>query len=391
MLDIWPALPIQIDYYHSWGEWEMMLKNMIAALEHPDRVRHISTRNLRGIWEALTGAMQVPFPELTYLQLWSDYPFVTVLPAGSTPHLRTLKLHHVPFPVVRDLLLSAGDLVDLSLCKVPCSGYGSTESMVACLSSLKRLESLQLETSEYPNQPSPPPQARAVLPALAKFSFQGVNKYLEDFTARIETPVLSQLYVSMSLVRHHVFDIPHLRQFIRRARGLEPFRAARVLFESADSWSILLEFPPHGSTLQIERTDLSRLPEMYEVCDQLSPLISHVERLEFLRRYSLYAPRGVDFVMDSTLIPTLFRSFTAIQGLYVTKTLVEHITSALQEPIRAGERATGVLPNLRDFFLGGPVNMSEYDREAIQPFVDARRLSGRPIAIHHWDEDRGYN
>jgi hypothetical protein len=59
--------------------------------------------------------MQVPFPELTYLRLWSDGTSLSVLPGGSAPRLRTLKLKGIPFPAVRDLLLSAGDLVDLTL------------------------------------------------------------------------------------------------------------------------------------------------------------------------------------------------------------------------------------------------------------------------------------
>ncbi|KAI0285558.1 hypothetical protein BC826DRAFT_1122765 [Russula brevipes] len=278
--------------------------------------------------------------------------------------------------------------------KYPCGlGNPCQSLMVACLSSFKRLESFHLEIAGWPDRPSPPSQARTILPILTKFSFAGKDKYLEDFVARIDTPVLSQLYISMELVRllrHHVFDIPRLRQFIGRTRGLEPSKAARVCFESNESWSIVLEFPPHGSTLQIERKDLPYLPSMDMVCNQLSPLISHVERLKILRRYLRYAPQGVDF-MASILPRQLFRSFTAIQGLYVTKTLVPDIKSALRELIRDRESATGVLPNLCDLFWGErSVIICESDREVIQPFVDARQLSGQPVAIHPWREDRAY-
>ncbi|KAI0285553.1 hypothetical protein BC826DRAFT_972967 [Russula brevipes] len=241
MLDIWPALPIAIVYDRRSGE--MVLKNIIAALEHPDRVFHINIYNFHfpGTWEALTGAMQVPFPELTYLRLQSVYPYEAALPAGSAPRLQTLKLNYVPFSVVRDLLLSAGDLVDLSLCKVDLSEYASPKSIVACLSPFRRLESLHLEIAGCPNRQSLPPQARAILPVLTKFSFEGVNMYLEDFVARIDAPLLSQLNVSMKLVSHHVFDISRLRQFIGRARRLEPFRAASASdkFASLDKLSSL--------------------------------------------------------------------------------------------------------------------------------------------------------
>jgi hypothetical protein len=71
MLDIWPALPIVIE--DIWiGMWEVGLDNIIAALEHPDRVCSISFYNFpSSVGEALAAAMQVPFPELTHLVLWS--------------------------------------------------------------------------------------------------------------------------------------------------------------------------------------------------------------------------------------------------------------------------------------------------------------------------------
>ncbi|KAI0284791.1 hypothetical protein BC826DRAFT_143458 [Russula brevipes] len=246
MLDIWPALPIQIEHHHDW-DWnraaEIRLDNMIAALEHPDRVRHMNLFCIPKTWDVLAAAMQVPFPELTYLRLWSHGISLSVLPGGSTPRLRTLRLDCVPFLAVRNLLLSAGDLVNLTLCLILASrsGHVSPESMVGCLSPLKRLELLELrvgpDTMPLPDQPGPPPQARAVLPALTTFSFQGVSDYLEDFVARIDTPVLSRLYLSLEL-DYHVLSIPHLGQFVGRARRLKPSKAARVSFHSSSPDSI---------------------------------------------------------------------------------------------------------------------------------------------------------
>ncbi|KAI0284775.1 hypothetical protein BC826DRAFT_1054733 [Russula brevipes] len=201
--------------------------------------------------------------------------------------------------------------------------------MVACLSSLKRLESLWLQIRSS-DQPSPHPHARAVLPSLTKFTFfKGKSKSLEDFVARIDTPCSadSTCPLNLSVV---IFDIPHLRQFIVRARGLEPCRAARVTFDSYDSCSIVLEFPPHVSRLHIARIDLQEI-SMALVCGQLSPLFSV--------------------------------SFTTIRGLYVSKSLLLPVATALQGLI--GERATEVLPNLRSLFLW-----------SIPTF--------QPIAIHSW-------
>jgi hypothetical protein len=107
-----------------------------------------------------------------------------------------------------------------------------------------------------------------------------MSEYLEDFVARIDTPVLSRLYVSLDLSGDLVFDIPHLRQFIGRARGLKPSKAARVSF---DSWSIRLEFPPWFENWAScgDRIDLE-ISSMALVCGQLSPFFSLVERLDLV-------------------------------------------------------------------------------------------------------------
>jgi hypothetical protein len=215
--------------------------------------------------------------------------------------------------------------------------------------------------------------------ALAEFSFEGTIKYLEDFVARIDTPVLSRLYTA--LVGHPVSDIPDLRQFIGRARRLKPSNAARVSF---DPRSILLEFPPGGSTLRIVRHRMDwEIASMALVCGQLSPFFSLVERLDLVVTYSPFKLRGINST-EYSLFLECFRPFTAIQDLYVSKSLVPLIAPALHELI--GERATEVLPKLRDLSLGGSV-IPESVQEAIQPFIDARRLSGRPIAIHCWEEE----
>ncbi|KAI0281522.1 hypothetical protein BC826DRAFT_1069289, partial [Russula brevipes] len=59
---------------------------------------------------------------------------------GSAPRLRTLKLRDIAFPALPNLrvLLSASDLVTLSISRLPHPGYTlpTPETMVACLSTL---------------------------------------------------------------------------------------------------------------------------------------------------------------------------------------------------------------------------------------------------------------
>src|SRR6266436_6612680 len=71
-LDVWPALPLIVRcYMNSSGTGT---DNVIAALGQSNRVCEVSLYNLAG-WqlEQVLVAMQVPFPELTDLDLRSDY------------------------------------------------------------------------------------------------------------------------------------------------------------------------------------------------------------------------------------------------------------------------------------------------------------------------------
>jgi len=276
-------------------------------------------------------------------------------------------------------LSSASDLVDLNLYRLPHSGYISPASMVACLSSLNRLESLELgfQSPRSRPEPSPPPQTRVVLPALNYLNFIGMTDYSEELVACIDTPVLNQLY--MVFFMDLVFDIPHLKQFIGRARGLKLSKEARLLF---DPRFIRLDLDqPRGPTLEVgcNRIDW-QLDSMALICGQLSSFFTSIERLDLVWGDISLEPQGKDD-MESTQFLEIFQPFTTIRSLYVYKTLVPFIASALKELNR--ENATEVLPNLRDLFLE-ECTISGSIQQDIQPFIETRRLSGQPVAVHHW-------
>jgi hypothetical protein len=384
MLDIWPAMPIYI--HDDWARrCPMGPDNISAALEHSDRVRSIHLHQIpSSAWEELAPAMQVPFPELTHLDLWwSSDSFMLVLPdsflGGSAPRLRTLKLCNISLPVVSNLLLSASDLVDLSLWGLSHEGYISLEAMVAWLSSLNRLKYLRLGLPPPSrlelDQPSPPPQTRVILPALTDFTFQGATDYLDDFLTLIDTPVLNKF--SMSLFLDPVFGVPHLTQFIGRTKGLKPYEVARVAFTAGSIQLSLTEPLPLSLEIVCD-------PAYWEVevmslaCGQLSPFLSLVERLDIAGHFHFNPQIEGDLEFSQ-----FCQLFSAIRSLHVSKSIVPLVILTLQGLI--GEGATEVLPNLRDLFLGGSAIPGTV-LEAMQPFVDARRLSGQPIAIHHWEE-----
>ena len=236
MLDVWPALPLYISCTRT---REVSADNVLAVLERSNRVYQISLQSFSSLdSEKIRAAMDVPFPELTFLGLTSEKA-VRALPdsflGGSAPHLRTLGLQGIPFPGLPKLLLSTTHLVNLFLSNIPHSGYFSPEAGVTALSSLSRLDGLWLEFQSPRSRPDrrPPPPTRVVLPALTEFRFKGDIEYLEDLVARIDAPRLGELRTTV--FNQIIFDMPQFIQFISRTPTLKAPEEARVIFEDGAS------------------------------------------------------------------------------------------------------------------------------------------------------------
>ena len=232
-LDVWPALPLIILYYEREGA-----DNIVAVLERSDRVCKIDLTNLgRSDLEQLSAAMQVPFPELTFLRLFSNGETVSALPdsflGGSAPRLEFLSLKGIPFPGLPKLLLSATHLVTLQLRDIPHSGYFSPEAIVTAFSTLTHLVNLRLlfvspQSRPDPEHQHPPPTTRSVLPNLRYFQFKGDSEYLEVVMAPIDAPRLDHLDIIFS--NDIVFDTPQLTQFISRTPIMLALEEAHVTF-----------------------------------------------------------------------------------------------------------------------------------------------------------------
>ena len=194
MLDIWPPLPLVL---RSDGKSEAIwdVDNIVAALEHNDRVHELSFFGFSSsLLEDVLAKLQQPFPALTHLVLQYGNDSMLVDPdsflGGSALSLRSLLLDSIPFPGLPKLLLSTTHLADLHLWNISHSGYISSEAMVTALSTLTSLERLWLEFESpiYPDRKSPhsPLLTCAILPALTELLFSGVGEYLEDLVARID-------------------------------------------------------------------------------------------------------------------------------------------------------------------------------------------------------------
>jgi hypothetical protein len=386
-LDVWPALPLIIwdDIYSS-----SIMDNVIAALEQSNRVRVLSLWDLVG-WqiEQVLTAMQVPFPELTHLQLTSrdEMPPRSISDSfldGSAPRLQSFVLHGIPFPGLPRLHLSATHLVRLELFDIPHSGYISPEAIVTLLSVLSNLEVLSLGFRSPQSRPDwesrrPPPPKRSLIPALVNLYLKGVTEYLEDVVTFIDTRQLRKL--NIALFNQIDFDTPRLAQFINRTFNL----AKPDAYVRFDDYRARVELQLESGILEIAiacREPDWQLSSIEQVCNSSLRPLSTVEDLYIERRYQQLVWK--DDPIENTLWLQLLLPFTAVKNLYLFKELSQGIAAALKE--LTGGRITEVLPSLQNIFVGGLETLEPF-WENIRQFVAARQLSDHPITVSDWDRD----
>jgi len=392
-LNVWPPLPIAIEQY---GPSYFSEDNIIAALEHNDRICEI---NLRDVSSSLLknsfAAMQGSFPALTRLSLESKYETMPVVPDSFlgrfVQRLQELSLTRIQFPGLSKLLLSATHLTHLSLREIPHSRHMSPDAMAICLTTLTRLEKLSLEF-ESP-QPRPVQESRhllrhtrSVLPTLIDFCFEGVSEYLEDLVSRIDAPQLNWLHINF--FHQHIFDTPQLTQFISRAPRLMTFNDAHIVFEFDYVLVSLFPqpptFPKEGLSLRIpSRVSDFQLSLLTQLCNSFLPpaLIPSVEFLYILTN-SFADDWREDF--EKTHWLELLHPFTAVRNLDIAGYyFMTGIVPTLQE---IDEERVVVLPALQNLTLRGRCQ-SEFLHDTFEQFAAARQLSGHPIAISHRIDD----
>ena len=387
-LNIWPPLPIEI-----WSKSTHLGDDIIAALEYPYRVRNIWFFNLHSspALRRLVTTTQKPFPELESLHLGMDGENFLVLPntflGGSAPRLRSLTLKCIPFPTLPKLLLSSNYLVDLTLDRIPRNGYILPETMAESLSGLTRLSYLFIgfnSPASFPDRRTrhPPPPTRAVLPALTRFWFHGINQYLEDLVAQINAPLLHT--VDITLFSQPVFDTQQLRQFIGHAPMLMPYNQAKMDYKGVYvAIKICPSLEPSlfnylGLKILCCGVDL-QVSSMAQMCNQIPFLVSRIEKL-YIQAPSWLLVAFRDMVSTQWL--ELFHPFTAVQALHLSSQFRSPIVLALQG--LSGEPVAVVLPALVDLYLEG-YQASRSELQDIKPFITTRQHSGYPVVVHRWN------
>ena len=338
--------------------------------------------------------MQEPFPVLTSLNLslYGRLTSSTRIPdsflGGSSPHLRYLSLENVSYPALPALLMSATNLVTVSLQNVPHSGYISPEAMITSLSQLTKLESLKLRFQssrscrgrESQHYPLP---TRVVLSFLTSFEFRGVSEYLEVLVARIHAPLLN--YFDITFFSQPVFHTSYLSQFVSRIPKFRALKEARVVF-SGGNISVRVPSPTHPLghtvlTMGISHKDPNWWPSsLARLYTSAFPLFLTVEHL-----YMRLPPAHWQLTEDSEWLE-LLHPFAAVKNLHLSKKVALRIAPALEE-LAFDERITKELPALQNIFLAD-LQPTGSVQHAINYFAYTRWLSGQPVAVFPWEVER---
>jgi hypothetical protein len=338
--------------------------------------------------------MQKPFPELTFLWLYSR-KVVTVVPdsflGGSAPRLLVLRLHGMSSPGLPTLLLPFTHLLILHLSNIPHSGYFSPEAIVNAVSTLTGLHMLGLEflsPHSFPDGETRhlPPLTRSALPALGQLCFKGASEYLEDLVARIDIPQLDSL--NITLFNQIVFHTPQLIHFITRTPTLKAPEKACLDFDF-DIAGVTLSSPNrpgHGMlNVKILCSELDwQVSSLEQVCTSCLPPLSALEDLYIYEESPMTTLDWRSRNTENTLWLELLQPFPAVKSLYLSEDFAPLVARALQELV--GGRTLEVLLTLQNIFLDDLELVEPLPvPEGIAKFVAARQLSGHPITISLWE------
>ena len=204
----------------------------------------------------------------------------------------------------------------------------------------------------------------------------------------IDAPRLSDLCIIF--FNQIDFDTPRLAQFINRTPTFRERDEAHVQFDDSIV-NVKFTGRTHEFGFPASRIEIScrepdwQLSSIAQVCNSSLPPLFMVEDLYIERQYySLRVPWKTDAV-ENTLWLELLLSFTAVKNLFLSEEFVPGIAAALQELV--GGRTTEVLPSLQNIFVE-ELEPQGLFQEHIEQFIAARQLSGHPVAISIWDEER---
>lgn len=388
MLDVWPALPIAIEFRSGIILHPQVANNIIIALNQCDRIRKIDLcppipfsllNKIRAIKE--------PLPVLTDLRLVSNFSLPDSFLGGSAPHLRSLHLLCISFPALPKLLLSTTELVTLYISDIPHRPPPPPETIVTNLSTLTKLQKLSIgfHSSDSPADDAGrvlPPLTRVVLPALTSLELLSYDECLENFVSRLDAPLLNNMTVERF---KRAFDTRQLRYFISHTEAFKPLHLHRAEIDIAYDFVSLIVFSQGAMadhellkfTTPRKRSDWVLFDIFAQFCISALPPLPTLKRLDVRK-----SGRHWQYVISNLPWLEFFRPLTSVTDLALSDTAAVHVASALRRlPV---EDVTNILPALQNIFLKVSAQ-SGSTQEAIEKFVATRQLSDRPVTVVYED------
>jgi hypothetical protein len=436
MIDHSPAFPLILDYgprlLNTWTPADE--DGLLFALQHLSRANEIMLSAPQSTLAEMTAAMLEAAPRLEHLTLHSQSAEF-VLPKsfldGNAPQLRHLILTGISLATLHPLLPSATDLVSLVLERVPSSAYFSPESLIAHIRSMPHLQTLSIGFLSALPRPDlgsvrflrsgQTSQARIELPALTQLVYRGVSAYLESLLARVRTPLLQD--IDVTLFNQLTLRLPRTCTFIS---DLELFRptSARIDFAQTSAHILLFttsaalqpseplsQSPDMSLSVSCNRLDF-QVSAMAQICSSLSGnigsgagahLLLPVEELMLgFHQGELSEEWRGEEVIDPSLWRALLAPFRQTRMLRVHVALAADLERALRPPQphstdgpafigeEVGLEQELLLPELRTIVLlhGDDEGMLAGASEALSAFVDERNRAGHPVNVERQDLSR---
>ena len=379
-----PPIPLVIDY--SEGTTRIMAQNNVhLGLQQHGRVRGIVLRDPSSSLRTWLELMNNPFPRLRDLSLLStDIEEIRLMlpETFQAPDLRRLSLQGIGLPKGLPLLSSAIALSILSLTHIGVSCYFPPGHLVTQLQDLPHLEELSIGFAVPIPLPSseremiPPPIPPVTLPSLRRLTFRGVDAYLDNLVAQINTPHLERL--TLTFFFDLVFSLVNLTEFIHRTDGFGCL-VAEVIFNKDGS---SIDVSPYKQRdvgklrLRVNCEPLDwQIDSATQVCDALGDVLSTVEELRLDLRVD-GMPSDWENTLENIVWHELLLPFIGVKRLKIGSSLIPEISKALESI--DGELVLELLPALQELDV-----RLEFDHatNAFSIFMKTREAVGRPIHL----------
>ena len=394
MLGHLPPIPLVIDYSDKTRTMTSTDEdNIRLGLERHDRVRRVDLQAPSLSFHPWLLQMNQHFPRLEDLFLLSTTTETEetslMLPETlQAPNLRHLSLQGIGLPKGSPLLSSAIALSTLSLTHIRPSCYVPPGHLVTQLKNLPHLEELSIGFAVLPSIEGdllPALILPVALPALRRLTFRGMDAYLNDLAAQINTPLLERL--SLTLHFDITFTLVKLAEFIYRIKGFSRL-VVRVIFSkggvSIDAGHIEQQGDGKSSfhvNVNCEPLDW-QIDSATQVCSAFGKILSTVEDLT-VDLHDFGMPSDWESTLEDVPWHELLLPFIGVKKLHIGSSLTLELSQALKSDFGGL-----VLPELQELEVSLKIDDV---RNALTAFLETRELVGRHIRLSVPLEDEEEN